>query len=67
MHGKAYAMADVLRTSIYMIVSVFHNEMIGSTKAGSLEKDCITDNKPLYGTRELLVQKLSLFLDFQDS
>ncbi|KAF5186101.1 nucleoporin protein Ndc1-Nup protein [Thalictrum thalictroides] len=67
LHGKAYAMADVLRTSIYMIVSVFHNEMMGSTKAGILEKDWIVGSKPLYGTCDILVQKLSLFLDFRAS
>ncbi|KAL5721582.1 hypothetical protein ACHQM5_005208 [Ranunculus cassubicifolius] len=67
LHGKAYAMADVLRTSIYMIVSVFYDEMIRSTKAGNLEKDWIADSKPLYGTRDLLAQKLSQFLDFRAS
>ncbi|KAK2655655.1 hypothetical protein Ddye_008707 [Dipteronia dyeriana] len=68
-HSKAYAMADVLRTSIYCIVSAFHNEMICSAKAGLLEKDWITSAKPqpLFGTRELLLQKLRLFLDYQAS
>ncbi|KAL5721581.1 hypothetical protein ACHQM5_005207 [Ranunculus cassubicifolius] len=61
LHGKAYSMADVLRTSVYMIVSVFYDEMIRSTKAGNLEKDWIADSKPLYGTRDLLAQKLSQF------
>ncbi|XP_043695495.1 uncharacterized protein LOC122646085 [Telopea speciosissima] len=65
LHAKAYAMADIIRTSIYSIVSVFHDEMLGSMKAGVLEKDWITDSKPLFGTREILVQKLGLFLDFQ--
>ncbi|KAJ4973046.1 hypothetical protein NE237_006220 [Protea cynaroides] len=65
LHAKAYAMADIIRTSIYSIVSVFHNEMLGSMKAGMLEKDWIFDSKPLFGTREILVQKLRLFLDFQ--
>ncbi|KAF9624075.1 hypothetical protein IFM89_007773 [Coptis chinensis] len=67
LHAKAYATADVLRTSIYLIVSVFHDEMLGSTKAGILPKDWIIDNKPLYGTREMLLQKLSLFMDFRAS
>ncbi|KAI9174196.1 hypothetical protein LWI28_013469 [Acer negundo] len=68
-HSKAYAMADVLRTSIYCIVSAFHDEMMSSAKAGLLEKDWITSAKPqpLFSTRELLLQKLRLFLDYQAS
>ncbi|XP_058098093.1 uncharacterized protein LOC131243048 [Magnolia sinica] len=65
LHGKAYTMADVLRTSVYGIISVFHDEMQGNVKAANLEKDWIIRSKPLYGTREILVQKLSLFLDFR--
>ncbi|KAH9724780.1 nucleoporin protein Ndc1-Nup protein [Citrus sinensis] len=65
LHSKAFAMADVLRTSIYCIVSAFHDEMISSAKAGVLEKDWLVSGKPLFGTRELLLQKLRLFLDFQ--
>ncbi|KAK4362685.1 hypothetical protein RND71_017926 [Anisodus tanguticus] len=66
-YAKAYSMADILRTSIYGIVSAFYDEMSHSAKAGLLEKDWIISNKPLYGTRELLSQKLRLFLDFQAS
>ncbi|XP_071691238.1 uncharacterized protein [Rutidosis leptorrhynchoides] len=62
---KAYAMADILKTSIYQIVSSFHHEMVTSAKGGLLEKDWFTNVKPLYGSRELLVQKLRMFLDFQ--
>ncbi|XP_043715607.1 uncharacterized protein LOC122664001 [Telopea speciosissima] len=65
LYAKAYAMADVLRTAIYSLVSVFHDEMLGSSKAGKLEKDWITGRNPLFGTRDILVQKLRLFLDFQ--
>ncbi|KAI3922792.1 hypothetical protein MKW98_006923 [Papaver atlanticum] len=65
LHAKAYAMADVLRTSLYIIVSEFHSEMIGSAKTGILEKDWIVTSKPLYSTRDILVQKLGLFLEYR--
>ena len=58
MHSEAFAMADVIRTSIYCIVSAFHDDMVTSDKAGLLEKDWLISGKPLFGTRELLVQKL---------
>ncbi|PON37082.1 Nucleoporin protein Ndc1-Nup [Parasponia andersonii] len=64
-HSKAYAIADVLRTSIYHIVSAFHDEMVASAKAGLLDKDWIITSKPPFGSRELLLQKLRLFLDFR--
>uniref|UniRef100_A0A5B7BMZ5 Nucleoporin protein Ndc1-Nup n=1 Tax=Davidia involucrata TaxID=16924 RepID=A0A5B7BMZ5_DAVIN len=66
-YSKAYSMADILRTSIYHIVSAFHDEMLNSAKAGLLEKDWIISSKPLYGTHEILSQKLRLFLDFRAS
>ncbi|XP_015067812.1 uncharacterized protein LOC107012471 [Solanum pennellii] len=66
-YAKAYSMADILKTSIYGIVWAFYDEMSHSAKAGLLEKDWIISSKPLYGTRELLSQKLRLFLDFQAS
>ncbi|KAG6787630.1 hypothetical protein POTOM_003673 [Populus tomentosa] len=65
LHAKAYAMADVLRTSVYSIVSTFHDEMFTSNKAGLLEKDWVLKSKPLFGTYELLVQKLHHFLDYR--
>jgi hypothetical protein len=67
LHSKAYAIADVLRTSIYQVVSAFHDDMLNSAKAGLLEKDWVINAKPLFGSRELLVQKLRLFLDFRAS
>ncbi|KAH6815858.1 nucleoporin protein Ndc1-Nup protein [Perilla frutescens var. hirtella] len=67
LYAKAYSMADILKTSIYCIVSAFHNEMLNSGKAGLLEKDWIISSKPLYGTHELLLHKLRLFLDYQAS
>ncbi|GLT55908.1 hypothetical protein SLA2020_289910 [Shorea laevis] len=66
-YSKTYAMADVRRTSIYAIVSAFQKEMLRSAKACDLEKDWINCGKPVFGTRELLLQKLQLFLDFQVS
>ncbi|WOL10723.1 hypothetical protein Cni_G19482 [Canna indica] len=63
--GKAYAMADVLRTSVYQIVSGFETDMQANAKASVLEKNWISEGKPLYGTREMLVQKLHLFLDYR--
>ncbi|KAI7732911.1 hypothetical protein M8C21_008789 [Ambrosia artemisiifolia] len=62
---KAYSMADILRTSIYQIVSNFHHEMDTSSKSGLLEKDWISNGKPLYGSRELIVHKLKMFLEYQ--
>ncbi|XP_057952218.1 uncharacterized protein LOC131146567 [Malania oleifera] len=64
LHVKAYALADVMRTTVYCIVSAFHGEMLRNDKARLLE-DWIVSSKPLYGTRELLLHKLRLFLDFQ--
>jgi nucleoporin NDC1 len=60
-------MADVLRNSIYGIMSVFHEKMLTSTKTGLLDKDWVTKSNPLFGTYKLLVQKLHHFLDFQAS
>ncbi|KAG4384134.1 hypothetical protein GLYMA_13G220600v4 [Glycine max] len=64
-NSKAYAIADVLKISIYQIVSAFHDEMLAGAKASLLEKDWVTNGKPLFGTREMLIQKLRLFLDFR--
>jgi len=64
-NSKAYAIADVLKTSIYQIVSAFHDEMLAGAKANLLEKDWITAGKPHFGTREMLIQKLRIFLDFR--
>ncbi|XP_072956859.1 uncharacterized protein [Typha angustifolia] len=64
LHSKAYAMADVLRTSIYQIVSAFQADMQANAKASTLEKNWIGEGKPLFGTRAILVQKLCLFLEY---
>ncbi|KAJ6962940.1 hypothetical protein NC652_001542 [Populus alba x Populus x berolinensis] len=58
-------MVDVLRNSIYGIVSTFHDKMPMSTTTGFLEKDWVTKRNLFFGTYELLVQKLCHFLDFQ--
>lgn len=63
-HLKAYAIADALRTSIYNIVSAFHDEMLECAKARRLEKDWITGDKALFGNPEHLLQKLHMFLEF---
>ncbi|KAL3700900.1 hypothetical protein R1sor_018922 [Riccia sorocarpa] len=69
MHKKAYAMADVLRTSLYQIVSVFGEEMIqvGSGGRGTTiaERDWLSCQKPLYGTHEMHLQKLGMFLQYR--
>ncbi|GER56718.1 1-aminocyclopropane-1-carboxylate synthase 1 [Striga asiatica] len=65
LYDEAYFIADVLKTSVFCLVSAFHDEMINSGKAGLLEKDWIISSKPIYGTTELLVHKLRQFLDFQ--
>lgn len=71
LHKKAYAMADVLRTSIYQIVSVFQDEMLvrGSSSGGLsvAERDWLSKSKPVYGTHEMLLQKLGMFLEFRAS
>lgn len=66
LYSKAYSLADILKTSIYCIVSEFHEEMITSAKAGALDKDWVINTKPSYGSRDL-VQKLQFFLNFQAS
>ncbi|KMT03724.1 hypothetical protein BVRB_8g188730 [Beta vulgaris subsp. vulgaris] len=66
-HSKSYALADVLKISIYSIVSEFFEEMHASAKMGLLEKDWMNNSKPIYGSSELLVQKLHFFLNFQAS
>ncbi|KAK6148215.1 hypothetical protein DH2020_019127 [Rehmannia glutinosa] len=63
LYGKAYSLADVLKTSTYCIVSTFHNEMMNSGKAGLLEKDWIISGSDLLPLkRECLVDKLGKFL-----
>lgn len=65
LQSKAYAIADVLRASLYEISTVFKNDMLLNAKASVLEKNWLADSKPLYGTQEILVQKLGLFLEFR--
>ncbi|KAJ1703019.1 hypothetical protein LUZ63_002798 [Rhynchospora breviuscula] len=65
LHNKAYAMADVLRASIYQIVSAFWVDMQASAKSMVLDKNWISEAKPLFGARPVLVQKLLDFLDYR--
>ncbi|OWM82966.1 uncharacterized protein LOC116188498 [Punica granatum] len=67
LHSRAYAVADVLKVSLYQIVSAFYGEMQGAAKSGLLERDWIVSSKPIFGTREALLQKLRIFLDYKAS
>ncbi|CAN6246555.1 unnamed protein product [Urochloa humidicola] len=65
LHKKAYAMADVLRTSVYQIVSAFIDDLQANAKPASLEKNWISEGrKPIYGSQAVLVQKLCLFIEY---
>jgi nucleoporin NDC1 len=66
LHKKAYVMADVLRTSIYQIVSAFVDDLRANAKPSSLEKNWISEGrKPIYGSQAVLVQKLILFIEYR--
>jgi nucleoporin NDC1 len=66
LHKKACAMADVLRTSVYQIVSAFIDDLRANAKPASLEKNWISEGrKPIYGSQAVLVQKLSLFIEYR--
>ena len=71
LYRKAYAMADVIRTSLYQIVDTFRKEMTvsgsgqGNMAIAIAERDWLSKGQPLYGTHDLHVQHLRLFLDFR--
>jgi len=66
LHKKAYTMADVLRTSVYQIVSAFIDDLRANAKSSSLEKNWISEGrKPVYGSQAVLVQKLILFIEYR--
>ena len=66
MHKKAYIMADVLRTSVYQILSAFIDDLQANAKPSSLEKNWISEGrKPVYGSQAVLVQKLILFIEYR--
>ncbi|KAK3154929.1 hypothetical protein QOZ80_2BG0196750 [Eleusine coracana subsp. coracana] len=61
---KAYVVADVLRTSIYQIVSAFVDDLRANAKPSSLENWISEGRKPIYGSQAVLVQKLILFIEY---
>lgn len=66
LHKKAYIMADVLRTSVYHILSAFIDDLQANAKPFSLEKNWISEGrKPVYGSQAVLVQKLILFIEYR--
>jgi nucleoporin NDC1 len=66
LHKNAYTMADVLRTSVYQIVSAFIDDLRANAKPSSLEKNWISEGrKPVYGSQAVLVQKLILFIEYR--
>jgi nucleoporin NDC1 len=49
-------MADVLRTSVYQILSAFIDDLQANAKPSSLEKNWISEGrKPVYGSQVVLV------------
>ncbi|KAJ3680394.1 hypothetical protein LUZ60_016672 [Juncus effusus] len=63
LNNKAYAMADVLRTCIYQIVTAFRADMVEN--ASALQKNWIQEGKPLFGSRDVLEQKLLQFVEYR--
>ncbi|GBG72263.1 hypothetical protein CBR_g11193 [Chara braunii] len=69
-YERIYALVDIVKTSIYKIVDAFGNEMlvVGSGKTGPAAvafREWIVE-KPLFGSRERLGEKISLFLEYKE-
>ncbi|KAJ6874646.1 hypothetical protein NC652_034366 [Populus alba x Populus x berolinensis] len=48
-------MVDVLKNSIYGIMSAFHEKILTSTKIGLIDKNWVAKNKLFFGPYKLLV------------
>ncbi|KAJ6867603.1 hypothetical protein NC652_038723 [Populus alba x Populus x berolinensis] len=57
-------MADVLRNSVYGIMSAFHEKMLMTTKTCLLDKDWVTKSIPPFWNLETACIKTASFIRF---